>query len=372
MKIERIEVQQLHMPLRFRFETSFGSTTIKDFLLISVHAEGEVGYGESVAMPNPFYNEETTETVWYMLEKFLIPRLFANPIETPEDVDRLFASIRRNNMAKSALEGAIWDLYCKQKGISLAKALGGEKSVIDVGISIGIEPSVEQVLEKVERALGDGYKKIKVKIKPGFDVQVIRGIRERFGDAVPLMADANSAYTMEDLDIMKELDQYGLIMIEQPLAHDDIIDHAKLQAQLKTPICLDESIHNVEDARKAIELGSCGIINIKIGRVGGLTESKRIHDLCQAHGIPVWCGGMVESGVGRAHNVAITSLPNFTIPGDTAASSRYWDQDIIEPGVELIAPGQLAVPEGPGIVYSVNQAAVGKYVIRSANFRPVK
>lgn len=307
-----------------------------------------------------------------MMEKFLIPRLLSHPIETPEDVDRLFAPIRRNNMAKSALEGAIWDLYCKQKGISLAKALGGNKSVIDVGISIGIEPTVDEVLQKVERALGDGYKKIKVKIKPGFDVQVIRGIRERFGADVPLMADANSAYTMEHLDLMKELDQYGLIMIEQPLAHDDIIDHAKLQAQLKTPICLDESIHNVEDARKAIELGSCGIINIKIGRVGGLTESKRIHDLCQSHGIPVWCGGMVESGVGRAHNVAITSLPNFTIPGDTAASSRYWDQDIIEPSVELVAPGQLAVPEGPGIGYSVNQQAVGKYVIRSANFRPVK
>ncbi|MED1954510.1 o-succinylbenzoate synthase [Brevibacillus centrosporus] len=372
MKLERIEVQQLQMPLRFRFETSFGSTTIKDFLLISVHGEGAVGYGESVAMPTPFYNEETTETVWYMMEKFLIPKLFSQPIETPEDVDRLFAPIRRNNMAKSALEGAIWDLYSKQKGISLAKALGGTRSLIDVGISIGIEPTVGEVLQRVERALADGYKKIKVKIKPGFDVQVIQGIRERFGDSVPLMADANSAYTMEHLDIMKELDQYGLIMIEQPLAHDDIIDHAKLQAQLKTPICLDESIHNAEDARKAIELGSCGIINIKIGRVGGLTESKRIHDLCESHGIPVWCGGMVESGVGRAHNVAITSLPNFTIPGDTAASSRYWDLDIIEPGVELVAPGQLAVPEQPGIGYALNHQAVGKYAVRSASYRPEK
>jgi O-succinylbenzoate synthase len=370
MKIERIELQQLHMPLRFRFETSFGSTKIKDFLLLSVHGEGAVGYSEIVAMPNPFYNEETTETVWYMLEQFLIPRLFAGPVETPEDVERLFAPIRRNNMAKSALEGAVWDLFCKQKGISLAKALGGNKSVIDVGISIGIEPTVEEVLEKVERFLGEGYKKIKVKIKPGFDVQVIRAIRERLGDQVPLMADANSAYTLDQLDVMKELDQYGLIMIEQPLAHDDIVDHAKLQAQLKTPICLDESIHSVEDARKAIELGSCGIINIKIGRVGGLTEAKRIHDLCQSHGIPVWCGGMLEAGVGRAHNIAITSLPNFTIPGDTAASSRYWEQDIVEPSVELVAPGQLAVPDGPGIGYALNPQAVGKYVIRSANFRP--
>lgn len=370
MNIERVELQHLQMPLKFRFETSFGSTTLKDFLLVSVYGDGEVGYGESVAMPDPFYNEETTETVWYMLEKFLIPRLLANPVETPEEVARLFAPIRRNNMAKSALEGAVWDLYCKQKGISLAKALGGSRSVIDVGISIGIEPTVEEVLEKVGQYLDEGYKKIKVKIKPGFDVKLIRGIRERFGDQVPLMADANSAYTLDQIDIMKELDQYGLIMIEQPLAHDDIIDHAQLQAVLSTPICLDESIHTVEDARKAIELKSCGIINIKIGRVGGLTEAKRIHDLCQAQNIPVWCGGMVESGVGRAHNVAITSLPNFTIPGDTAAASRYWDEDIVEPGIELIAPGQLAVPDGPGIGYKLNQQAVGKYVLRSANFRP--
>ena len=370
MNIERVELQRLHMPMRFRFETSFGSTKMKDFILVSVYGDGEVGYGESVAMPDPFYNEETTDTVWYILEQFLIPRLLSAQPQTPEELGRLFAPIRRNNMAKSALEGAFWDLYCKQQGISLAKALGGNKSTIDVGISIGIEPTVEQVLEKVGKALDEGYKKIKVKIKPGFDVKVIEGIRKSFGDDVPLMADANSAYTLEQIDVLKELDQYGLIMVEQPLAHDDIADHAKLQAAMSTPICLDESIHTVEDARKAIELGSCKIINIKIGRVGGLAEAKRMHDLCQAHGIPVWCGGMLEAGVGRAHNVAITSLPNFVIPGDTAASSRYWEEDIIEPSIELIAPGQLAVPDDPGIGYALNHKAVGKYVIRSTNFRP--
>ena len=370
MNIERVELQRLHMPMRFRFETSFGSTKMKDFILVSVYGDGEVGYGESVAMPDPFYNEETTDTVWYILEQFLIPRLLSAQPQTPEELGRLFAPIRRNNMAKSALEGAFWDLYCKQQGISLAKALGGNKSTIDVGISIGIEPTVEQVLEKVGKALDEGYKKIKVKIKPGFDVKVIEGIRKSFGDDVPLMADANSAYTLEQIDVLKELDQYGLIMVEQPLAHDDIVDHAKLQAAMSTPICLDESIHTVEDARKAIELGSCKIINIKIGRVGGLAEAKRMHDLCQAHGIPVWCGGMLEAGVGRAHNVAITSLPNFVIPGDTAASSRYWEEDIIEPSIELIAPGQLAVPDDPGIGYALNHKAVGKYVIRSTNFRP--
>ncbi|WP_421617900.1 o-succinylbenzoate synthase [Brevibacillus sp. TJ4] len=370
MKIERVELQRLNMPMRFRFETSFGSTQMKDFILVSVYGDGVVGYGESVAMPDPLYNEETTDTVWGILEQFLIPRLLSAQPQTPDEVRELFAPIRRNNMAKSALEGAFWDLYCKQKGISLAKALGGDKTEIDVGISIGIEPSVDDVLEKVGLALEQGYKKIKVKIKPGFDVKVVEGIRKRFGDDVPLMADANSAYTLAHIDLLKELDQYGLIMVEQPLAHDDIIDHAKLQAEMSTPICLDESIHTVEDARKAIELGSCKIINIKIGRVGGLAEAKEMHDLCQAHGIPVWCGGMLEAGVGRAHNVAITSLPNFTIPGDTAAASRYWDEDITTPSIELIAPGKLAVPDGPGIGYELNHQAVGKYVIRSSNFRP--
>lgn len=368
MKIERIDVKRLHLQLKNPFEASFGRLAKRDFLLIGVHSEGETGYAESVAMPFPFYNEETTDTISYMLETFLIPMLLKNPIEAPEDVSRLFEPIRRNNMAKAALEGAVWDLYAKQKGVSLARALGGNRKEIDVGVSVGIEPSVEEVVQKVEGFVADGYKKIKVKIKPGFDIALIEALRKRFGDSLPLMADANSAYTLDQLDLIKELDQYNLMMIEQPLAHDDIVDHARLQNQMQTPICLDESIHTVDDARRAIELGSCKIINIKVGRVGGLTESKKIHDLCQANDIPVWCGGMLESGVGRAHNIAITSLSNFTIPGDTSASSRYWAQDIVAPEVDFLKPGILAVPEGPGIGYAINWAVVNALQVQEKSF----
>lgn len=370
MKIERVEITRLHLPLKHVFEASIGQQTRRDFLLIGVHGEGATGYGESVAMPTPFYNEETTDTVLYMLENFLIPKLLQSPIESPEDVTRLFAPIRRNQMAKSALEGAVWDLYAKQKGISLSQALDGTRSEIEVGVSVGIEKTVEEVVHKVEGFVAEGYKKIKVKIKPGFDIALIEALRKRFGDALPLMADANSAYSMDQLDLLKELDHYQLMMIEQPLAHDDIVDHALLQNQMKTPICLDESIHTVEDARRAIELGSCKIINIKVGRVGGLAESKKIHDLCLEHDVPVWCGGMFESGVGRAHNIAITSLPNFTIPGDTATSSRYWEQDIVTPAVEFVKPGILAVPNGPGIGYEINWDVVKSLQVMQKSYAP--
>ncbi|WP_124727915.1 o-succinylbenzoate synthase [Staphylospora marina] len=369
MRIERVELRRIRTPMRFRFETSFGEETQKETILVSVHADGLAGYGESTAMSRPVYNEETTSTVWYVLERFLIPLLFSREISHPDEVSELFAPIRRHFMAKAALEGAVWDLWAKRQGIPLARALGGEKTAIDVGVSIGIEPTVEQVLRHVDRFLSEGYKKIKVKIKPGFDVKVIESIRKEFGDGVPLMADANSAYTLEHIDVMKELDQYGLIMIEQPLAHDDIIDHAKLQRELTTPICLDESIHTVEDARKALELESCRIINIKVGRVGGLTPARKIHDLCLERGIPVWCGGMLEMGVGRAHNIAVTSLPGFTIPGDTSASSRYFERDITIPAIELSAPGTLAIPDGPGIGYDLDEERVRRITVDHAVFR---
>ncbi|MGG1661158.1 o-succinylbenzoate synthase [Brevibacillus sp. NRS-1366] len=369
MHIERVELQRLQMPFKASFEASFGRLAKRDLVLVSVYSsDGTVGYGESTSMALPLYNEETTETVWYMLEHFLIPKLLTAKITSPAEVAELFAPIRRNNMAKAALEGAVWDLYCKQQGISLAAGLGGQKQTIEVGVSIGIEPTVDLLLHKVEGFINQGYKKIKVKVKPGFDIEPMRAIRKQFGSDVPLMADANSAYTMDQIDILKELDQFDLIMIEQPLAHDDIIDHAKLQKELKTPICLDESIHSLEDARKAIEMGSCGIINIKVGRVGGLTESKKIHDLCQVHNIPVWCGGMFETGVGRAHNIAITSLPNFTIPGDTSASDRYWTEDIVDPEVVLLEPGILAVPTEPGIGYNLKPESVNKFLVRQENY----
>lgn len=269
-------------------------------------------------------------------------------------------------MAKSAVEGAVWDLYAKREQIPLAQALGGQLEKIEVGISIGINENMQELIETVRGFVEEGYKRIKVKIKPGFDVGVMRELRKQFPD-VPMMADANSAYRLEDTELLKELDEFGLTMIEQPLASDDIIDHAKLQSQLKTPICLDESIHSLEDTRKAIELGSTKIINIKIGRVGGLTEAKKIHDYCLEKNVPVWCGGMLESGIGRAHNVALTTLPNFVLPGDTAGSSRYWEQDIILPEV-TVEDGYITVPKGNGIGYEVDRQALERYTVDKWHF----
>ncbi|MDH4618406.1 o-succinylbenzoate synthase [Brevibacillus sp. AY1] len=368
MKLERIDLQRIKIPLNSPFETSMGVETHKECILVRAYSGEHVGFGESVAMDVPVYNEEDVDTVWYMLEKYLIPQLFKREIEHPDEVSHLFSWMRRNHMAKAALEGAVWDLYAKMQGMSLSQALGGTRTTIDVGVSIGIEPTIEKLLQRVEGFVRDGYKKIKVKIKPGFDVEPMRAIRQTFGPDVPLMADANSAYTLSDIEMLKELDEFGLIMIEQPLAHDDIIDHATLQRELKTPICLDESIHTVEDARKAIGLGSCRIINIKIGRVGGLTDAKKIHDLCQANHVPVWCGGMLEAGIGRAHNIAMASLANFTIPGDTSPSHRYFAEDIVTPWIDFAKPGVLNVPTAPGIGFDINEQAIRSALVEHKSY----
>ncbi|MGY3717768.1 o-succinylbenzoate synthase [Sutcliffiella cohnii] len=368
MEISKIKVQRLKMPLKAPFETSFGRLVEKDIILLRVYGGGKVGIGESVAMPFPIYNEETTGTVLYMLEEFLIPTLLEKEVQHPDEVTELFSFVKRNYMAKAVLEMAIWDLYSKQTDQTLSSAIGGSLKEIEVGVSIGIEPTVQQLLDKVENFLEDGYRKIKVKIKPGWDLEPLKAIRKRFGCSVPLMADANSAYTLNDIELLRQLDQFDLMMIEQPLAHDDIIDHAKLQSQLSTPVCLDESIHSVEDTRKAIEIGACKIINIKVGRVGGITESKKIHDLCKTHNIPVWCGGMLEAGVGRAHNIALASLVNFTIPGDTSASSRYFDEDIIIPEVTLSRPGYITVPTQTGFGFDLNEPLISKLVQTEKEF----
>lgn len=363
MKIQEITIRHLRMNLKEPFTTSFGTFHDKEFLLLEATDElGNKGWGESVAFDAPWYSEETYKTNWIMLEDFLIPLVAGKEIEHPDELNSLFSPIRKNNMAKSTLEGAVWDLYAKRTNQTLAAALGGDKKRIEVGISIGIQETVEKLLSLIDGYIKEGYKRIKVKIKPGWDVDVIRAIRERFPD-VPLMADANSAYRLEDVDVLKQLDEFGLMMIEQPLASDDIIDHATLQKQLKTPICLDESIHSLEDARKAIELGSCGIINIKIGRVGGLTEAKKIHDYCALKGIPVWCGGMLESGIGRAHNIALTTLSNFVLPGDTAGSSHYWKQDIIHPEV-TVENGYITVPNEQGIGYEPNDELIEQFTLK--------
>ncbi len=367
MKLVEVTLRHLQMEMKSPFSTSFGTFQTKDFILLEARDEqGTVGYGESVAFSSPWYNEETFKTNWHMLEDFLIPMLLGKELQHPDEVNQLFSAIRKNNMAKSTIEGAVWDIYAQQTNQSLAQALGGTKDQIDVGISIGIQNSVEELIEVVRGYVEEGYKRIKVKIKPGWDVNVMRRLREAFPD-VAIMADANSAYRIEDAELLKQLDAFDLTMVEQPLASDDIIDHATLQKQISTPICLDESIHSLEDARKAVELGSTKIINIKIGRVGGLTEAKRIHDYCMEKGIPVWCGGMLEAGIGRAHNVALTTLPNFILPGDTAGSSRYWEKDIITPEV-TVDHGVIHVPQQAGIGYAIDLEAVEQYTVMKKTY----
>ncbi|PLS01393.1 o-succinylbenzoate synthase [Neobacillus cucumis] len=369
MKIKQVILRHLKLDLLHPFTTSFGTEYDKDFILVEVKNEdGLSGWAESVAMLDPLYNEETVKTNWHVLEDYLMPIVLKNEIQHPDELfEKYFAHLRGNYMAKAAIEGAVWDLYAKEQNISLASALGGDRSTIDVGVSIGIKDSIEETIETIGERLEEGYKRVKLKIRPGWDVELINRVRQEYPD-IPLMADANSAYTLDDMDRLVALDSYHLMMVEQPLAHNDIIDHADLQARMKTPICLDESIHSVEDARKALKLGSCKIINIKIGRVGGLTESRKLHDFCQANNIPVWCGGMLESGVGRAHNIAITSLPNFTLPGDTAASSLYWAEDIIEPEV-TVQNGTITVPTSPGIGYEPSIEKINKYTVYSRTYR---
>lgn len=360
MNINKVVLRKMSLELKSPFQTSFGIQKVRDFMIVELHGDEHIGYGECVAAKRPFYSEETVGTVALILEEFLIPALFNEEnIQHPDELNELFKPYKRNNMAKAAIEGAYWDLYAKEKGVPLHEALGGTKDEIEVGVSIGIQDSTEELLKVVGGFVKEGYKRIKLKIKPGNDIAILEAVRNEFPD-IQMMGDANSAYTLEDTEIFKKMDALNLMMIEQPLAHDDIIDHSKLQPEVKTPICLDESIHSLDDARKAIELGSCKIINIKIGRVGGLTEAKRIHDYCQSQNIPVWCGGMLESGIGRAHNIAISSLPNFTLPGDTAASSRYWEEDVISPEV-IVKNGIIPVPSTPGIGYEPNQELMDKY-----------
>ncbi|MGG2028388.1 o-succinylbenzoate synthase [Gottfriedia sp. S16(2024)] len=367
ISIRQITLNRLKMKLNDPFTTSFGTFQEKEFYVIEVEDEdGNIGFGESVAFSSPWYSEETVKTNKHIMEDFLIPLLFDAPIYHPDEVSERFQPIRKNNMAKAGLEGAVWDLFAKRRKLPLYQALGGNKDKIDVGISIGLQRTVKELLEIVDSRVNEGYKRIKLKIKPGSDYDMLKEVRREFPH-ISMMADANSAYTLSDIELLKKLDEFNLTMIEQPLSHDDIIDHAKLQQQLVTPICLDESIHSLEDAKKAIELGSCRIINIKIGRVGGLTEAKRIHDYCLMKGIPVWCGGMLEAGIGRAHNIALTSLDQFILPGDTAASASYWERDIIDPEV-IVDQGVIHIPQRFGIGYDINREALEYYCVEKNVF----
>ena len=348
MRIDRLELRLLRLPLVRFFETSFGRVDERLFLLVTVEENGASGVGECVADANPYYSAETTRTAWHIISEFLAPLVLGRSFSHPREIFGALAPVRGHQMAKAAIEMAAWDLAARQQGVSLSTLLGGARSAIESGVSIGIQNSLDELVERVAIEWAAGYRRVKIKIKPGWDVDAVERVRGRFGD-IPLMVDANAAYGLADAARLAELDRFNLTMIEQPLDYDDIRDHATLQRQLRTAICLDESIYSVKAAAEAIEMGACRIINIKPGRVGGHAESVRLHDLAAAHGVPVWHGGMLESGIGRAHNIHLSTLRNFSLPGDVAASRRYYAPDLIDPEIEVASDGTIAVPTAPGI-----------------------
>jgi len=365
VKIDRIELALVKLPLVHFFETSFGRVHDKQFILVTLHSDGATAYGECVADVDPYYSAETNETAWHIISDFIAPRVLGVAFDHPRDVFPALKAVRGHHMAKAAVEMAAWDLSARLAGAPLWKALGGSRDRIASGVSIGIQDSLDQLAAKVERELAAGYRRIKIKIKPGWDIDAVRMVRERFG-SIALMVDANAAYTIADADHLARLDAFDLMMIEQPLDYDDIADHAALQKRLKTPICLDESIKSVHTAEAAIAAGACRIINIKPGRVGGFRESIRLHDLCAAHGIPVWHGGMLESGIGRTANIHLSTLANFSLPGDVAASKRYFDPDLIDPPVEVAPDGTIAVPQQPGLGVAIVHDRVARATVRRA------
>ncbi len=365
MKISKIELIEINLPLVHFFETSFGRTYERRIILVRVSDEnGGEGWGEVTCGETPSYCEEWTDAAWATIEKILAPMIVGREIKSAARVWSLMKTVRGNRMAKAALETAVWDLEAKNLGVPLWKHLGGVNQEIVCGVSIGIQDSVEQLFEKIETELNAGYQRIKIKIAPHWDFDVIKQVRKRFGNKFLLMGDANSAYTLDDIGLFKRMDKFNLMMFEQPLAHDDIFDHAELQKAIKTPICLDESIRSLPDARKAIKIGACRIINLKLGRVGGHKQAKRISNFCHVRKIPVWCGGMLESGIGRAHNIAMSTLKGFTLPGDVSASKRYWHEDVIEPAIEITKKGTIIAPEKPGIGFDVKTDRIDKITVR--------
>jgi o-succinylbenzoate synthase len=367
VKIEAITLREIRMPLVHFFETSFGRTYDRRILLITVHSEGAEGWGESVVGENPYYSSEWIESAWPTLTTHLIPAILGKNVASGRECAALFGRVRAHRMAKAALENAVWHLESVQKQEPLRKLLGGTRSEIACGVSIGIQDSVEQLLEKIQTELAAGYRRIKVKVKPGWDVNVLERIRSRWAD-ITLSCDANSAYTLDNLEHLRTFEQFNLLMIEQPLWDDDIYYHSRLQKELRTAICLDESIVNARCAAFAAETGACRVINIKVGRVGGFSEAISIHDVCQSHKIPVWCGGMLETGIGRAQNIALSTLANFSLPGDVSASKRYWKEDIIEPEVEVSANGMIAVSDEPGTGYRIKTDLIEKLTVRKESF----
>lgn len=360
MRIKKFNIYCLHLPLVHPFQTSFGRTTIQQTLIIEIVADGVVGFGECPAGSKPGYSYETVDTAFYVIKNFIAPAIKLKQIMHPSEVVEMFSFIRGHNMAKAGVEMALWDAYAKINGLPLWKLLGGKGKKIPTGISLGIQENVERLFARISEAIEKGYRRIKIKIEPGWDVNIVSEIRKEFGK-INLMVDANAAYSLKDIKHLKRLDKFGLMMIEQPLDYDDIIDHAKLQSHLKTPVCLDESIKSPQDARKSIEIGACRVINIKQARVGGTTNAIAVHDICAKVKIPVWCGGLLESGIGRLHNIALATLKNFTLPGDISASERYYKQDIIDPPVIVDKDGMITIPREPGIGHKVKTGLLKKY-----------
>jgi len=367
MKIESITLREVHMRLKAPFETSFGVSHHRRIILVEVVADGVSGWGEVTASETPAYNSETTDTAWHVISDFVAPAIIGKSISSALECPALMATIRGHEMAKSGVENALWDAEAQLKGVPLSRLLGGTLDEIVSGVSLGIRESPQALARKVEEELRSGYQRIKLKIKPGKDIEYVAGVRKEFPEIL-LSVDANSAYRLEDAAHLRKLDQFNLLMIEQPLNWDDIYAHSKLQAQIQTPICLDECINNARHALTAIELKACRIINIKLGRVGGHSEARRVEQVCRMHSVPVWCGGMLETGIGRAHNIAMSTLAGFTLPGDVSASKRYWNEDIIEPEVEVTSNGTIHVPKTPGIGYAVRRDRIEQLTVRTNNW----
>ena len=368
MRVEAITLRKLRMRLKAPFETSFGTTHERSVLLAEILADGVTGWSEVTLSQGPYFNSECVETAWPVIRAFLAPLILGKEITSAREVPQIFAAIRGHEMARAGIENALWDVEAQQKNVSLSKLLGGTQPEIACGVSLGLQGYPEQLLEKIAEELGCGYQRIKLKIKPGKDLDFVRAVRDAH-PAILLSVDANSAYTLDDTEYLKRFDQFHLLMMEQPLWWDDIANHAKLQKQLRTPICLDESIRHRRDAESAIELGAARVINIKLGRVGGYSSAREIQASCLARKIPAWCGGMLECGIGRAHNIAVASLPGFTLPGDVSASKRYWEEDIIDPPVEVSPRGTIQVPSGPGLGYYVRRDLIERLTVEKETWR---
>jgi len=364
MIIEAVKISHLRMPLVLPFETSFGRITSRDCILLEIFSEGLTGYGECVADRDPGYSYETVNTAWHILKDYLIPAVLGRNLHDADDCQAMVANVRGHPMAKAGLEMALWDLIGKAQSRSLSSMLGGVRTKVEVGVSVGIQETPQELVKVVERYLQDGYQRIKVKIKPGRDVGDVGAVRAAF-PSIRLQVDANSAYTLATAERLKPLDGLDLLLIEQPLAEDDLWDHHKLQAQFATPICLDESILSVRHARQALEMAACRIINIKAGRVGGMNQGAAIHSLCHNKGVPVWCGGMLETGVGRAANLALASLPGFSLPGDISATERYYQEDITNERFQLNSDSTINVPKAPGLGISINEKAVKRFLVKA-------